>query len=166
MAGRELSGYGAAKAELFAGASMLLCPEEGTSPETMTMLEGFFRALGFARVVLTTAREHDTIIAYTSQLAHVLSNAYVKSPLALDSARFSGGSFQDLTRVARLNVDMWTELFLLNREALIREIDGLCQRLSAYGAALRAQDGEGLAALLQEGCDWKARIAAEKEAIS
>lgn len=158
MAGRELSGYGAAKAELFAGASMLLCPREGETPETMAMLKEFFRALGFARVSLTTPREHDRIIAYTSQLAHVLSNAYVKSPSALDSGRFSGGSFQDLTRVARLNVPMWTELFLLNRDLLAQEIDGLCGRLSAYGDALRAQDGERLAALLQEGCDWKARI--------
>lgn len=162
MAGREVSGYGAAHGKLFAGASMLLCPGEDTPPDTLAMLYDFFLSLGFAGVTLTTPQEHDRVIAYTSQLAHVLSNAYVKSPQALSHAKFSGGSFQDLTRVAFLHVGMWTELFLLNRDHLIGEIDGLCQRLSAYADALRAGDAAELSSLLQEGCDWKQRIAAGK----
>lgn len=178
MAGRERSGYGAAEARLFCGASMLLTPVESATgelapaesapgePELVESapaslrqgLEAFFLSLGFRIVHFTGAAEHDRIIAYTSQLAHVLSNAYVKSPAALQYENFAGGSFQDLTRVATLNVEMWTELFFLNRENLIREIDGLCSRLAAYGDALKQQNTAAMAALLQEGCDWKAKI--------
>ncbi|NLV58441.1 MAG: prephenate dehydrogenase [Clostridiales bacterium] len=163
MAGREVSGYEAAHGKLFTGASMLLCPEEDTPPETLAMLEDFFLSIGFGGVTITNPEEHDRVIAYTSQLAHVLSNAYVKSPNALCHAQFSGGSFQDLTRVAFLHVPMWTELFMLNRDHLIAEIDELCQRLATYAEALRQGDAQGLSALLQEGCDWKERIMAGKD---
>lgn len=160
MAGREKSGYGASGAGLFSNASMLLAP--GNAPEDVCgELADFFLSLGFGSVHRTEAEEHDGVIAYTSQLAHVLSNAYVKSPRALQYKAFSGGSFQDLTRVATLNEAMWTELFLLNRDFLIQEIDGLCGRLAAYGDALRAGDAEALHALLREGCEWKARISWE-----
>lgn len=163
MAGRERSGYGTAEARLFCGASMLLTPQDA-APDVpaspLQCLETFFLSLGFRTVHFTSPAEHDRVIAYTSQLAHVLSNAYVKSAAALQYENFAGGSFQDLTRVATLNVEMWTELFFLNRENLIMEIDGLCARLAAYSDALSRQDAAAMAALLQEGCDWKARIAA------
>lgn len=189
MAGRERSGYGAAEARLFCGASMLLTPPdtgpdgpvlgkpapgglapsaaqpEAPAPASLLQgLETFFLSLGFRTVHFTSPAEHDQVIAYTSQLAHVLSNAYVKSTAALQYENFAGGSFQDLTRVATLNVEMWTELFFLNRENLIKEIDGLCGRLAAYSDALSRQDAAAMAALLQEGCDWKARISSPGKA--
>ena len=163
MAGRERSGYGASSASLYQGASMLLTPREETPDDVLSELEAFFLTLGFGTVSRTDAAEHDSMIAYTSQLAHVLSNAYVKSPRALRHKQFSGGSFQDLTRVATLNEIMWSELFLHNRDPLIEEIDALCARLSAYGDALRANDETSLRALLREGCEWKERIVQGKE---
>ena len=99
--------------------------------------------------------EHDRIIAYTSQLAHVLSSAYVKSPAALTHTGFSAGSFRDMTRVAYLNPTMWTELFLDNAEPLCDEIDGLCERLKTYSDAIRNGRREELFALLKEGRDRK-----------
>lgn len=163
MAGRERSGYGVSSASLYQGASMLLTPGEKTPNDVLDELEQFFLTLGFGTVSRTEAEEHDSMIAYTSQLAHVLSNAYVKSPRALRHKQFSGGSFQDLTRVATLNETMWSELFLHNRDHLIEEIDALCARLSAYGDALRASDETSLRALLREGCQWKERIAQGRE---
>ena len=97
------------------------------------------------------------MISYTSQLAHVLSNAYVRTEAALKHKGFSAGSFQDLTRVAKLNATMWTELFFENKDFLIADIDALCERLSEYSRALKAEDAEKLHALLQEGTEWKKR---------
>lgn len=157
MAGRERSGYGAATPGLFGGASMVLTPHDDTPGQVLGGLEEFFLSLGFGRILCTDPATHDRMIAYTSQLAHVLSNAYIKSPASLTHKGFSAGSFQDLTRVARLNPAMWTQLFLDNRDFLVQEIDQLCQRLTAYGDALEAGDGEELFRLLQEGNDWKIR---------
>ncbi|MGJ4850000.1 prephenate dehydrogenase [Bacillota bacterium Meth-B3] len=158
MAGRALSGYGASEAGLFQGASMLLTPGADTPPEVLAQLTAFFGALGFRAVHRTDPLEHDRLIAYTSQLAHVLSNAYVKRAMEPGHALFTGGSFQDLTRVARLNEDMWTELFMLNRDCLIEEVDALVGRLQAYADGLRAGDAERLRALLREGSEYKARL--------
>lgn len=102
--------------------------------------------------------EHDQVIAFTSQLAHVVSNAYVKSPAADLHRGFSAGSYKDLTRVAKLNEVMWSELFLDNREPLIQEIEGLIQRLGQYKSALENQDAEELKKLLKEGSDRKIQI--------
>ncbi len=158
MAGRARSGYGAAEAGLFQGASMLLTPGTDTPIEVLGELTAFFGALGFRAVHRTDPLEHDRLIAYTSQLAHVLSNAYVKRAMEPGHALFTGGSFQDLTRVAWLNEDMWTELFMRNRDCLTEEIDALCGRLTAYADALRAGDAEGLRALLREGSACKERL--------
>ncbi|MDR1628897.1 MAG: prephenate dehydrogenase [Oscillospiraceae bacterium] len=157
MAGREKSGYAAANPDLFQGASMILTPHDKTPADVLTRTEAFFQALGFGGIRITDEETHDRMIAYTSQLAHVLSNAYIKSPQALRHKGFSAGSFQDLTRVATLNADMWTQLFLDNRDFLTEEIDALCERLAAYSEALKAQDKKALHALLQEGSDWKAK---------
>ena len=109
----------------------------------------FFMDLGFRRVQFTTPPIHDEIIAYTSQLAHVVSNAYIKSPTARLHKGFSAGSYRDLTRVAKLNETMWTELFLDNADNLGRELDGIIEALSAYRDALKAGDAETLKALLK-----------------
>ncbi len=111
----------------------------------------FFRELGFGRVVFTTPEHHDEMIALTSQLAHVVSSAYIQDPLAKDHAGFSAGSFYDMTRVARLNPDIWTELFLDNRAALSSVLGGLVERLAAFKAALDAEDAPRLRELLDRG---------------
>ncbi len=151
MAGVERSGFASASGSLFSGASMVLTPGPDLPPGTLSDLRSFFLSLGFGSVKLSTPDEHDHIIAYTSQLAHVLSSAYVKSPSALRHRGFSAGSFQDMTRVAWLNEGMWTELFLSNREYLADEVQGLANRLEEYAGAIREGDGDRLRRLLWEG---------------
>ena len=151
MAGREFSGFRYAKDDLFDRASMILTPPRDAGPEVRTWLKDFFLTIGFRRVQFTTPREHDEMIAYTSQLAHVVSSAYVKCPLAQKHRGFSAGSFADMTRVAKLNEDMWTELFFDNRDALLPEINGLIDRLVAYRDALAAEDHQAMKQLLREG---------------
>lgn len=158
MAGREFSGYDAAQAGLFQGASMLLVPTEAGSARQAEAFKPFFRSLGFEKVVVTTAENHDRMIAFTSQLAHVVSNAYVKSPEAEKHDGYSAGSYKDLTRVARLNEGMWSELFLCNREALLDELNGIIGHLEEYRDALEKGDRDGLQRLLKAGSDRKKRI--------
>ena len=155
MAGTEYSGFDHATAALFQNASMILTPPSGTSIQVLAELKHFFRELGFSHVVMTTPEEHDRMISYTSQLAHVVSSAYVKSPEAMQHHGFSAGSFRDMTRVARLNPKMWTELFLLNREPLLDELDALIAHLNEYRAALVENDEEKLFSLLEEGTQRK-----------
>lgn len=155
MAGREFSGFRYAKDDLFDRASMILTPPRDAGPEVLTWLKDFFLTIGFRRVQFTTPREHDEMIAYTSQLAHVVSSAYVKCPLAQKHRGFSAGSFADMTRVAKLNEDMWTELFFDNRDALLPEINGLIDRLTAYRDALAAEDHQAMKQLLREGREIK-----------
>ena len=168
MAGIEKSGFAAARQSLFAKATMILV----THPDVkdlawLTMLKRFFLSLGFGRIKIATPEEHDRIIAYTSQLAHVLSSAYVKSPSALVHTGFSAGSFKDMTRVATLVPDMWSQLFLQNREPLLRELNGLIERLTQYRDAIAQENREGLEMLLAEGRDVKAQVdALDKAAMA
>lgn len=155
MAGIEYSGFDHASAALFQNASMILTPPPGISIQELAELKHFLRELGFARVVMTTPEEHDRVIGYTSQLAHVVSSAYVKSPEAMEHHGFSAGSFRDMTRVARLHPAMWTELFLLNREPLLSELDALIGHLNEYRSALETADGQQLYTLLKEGAERK-----------
>lgn len=155
MAGMEYSGFDHATASLFHDASMILTPPAGTEIQVLAELKHFFRELGFARVVLTTPEEHDRVIGYTSQLAHVVSSAYVKSPEAMEHHGFSAGSFRDMTRVARLSPQMWAELFLLNREPLLGELDALIAHLNEYRQVLESGDEERLRTLLREGTERK-----------
>ena len=154
MAGIEKMGYGASRADLFKGASMILV-EPGDKEE---MLAGFFQAVGFGGVVTATAEVHDAVIAYTSQLAHVVSSAYITSPTAERQAGFSAGSFKDMTRVAYLNEELWAELFLQNRDNLAHELDLLLSRLSDFRDAIATGDGERLRGMLTEGKQRKTRI--------
>ena len=108
-------------------------------------------AIGFAHYEIATPEKHDRIIAYTSQLAHVVSNAYVKSPTAQTHHGFSAGSYRDLTRVAHLNPDMWSELMIADAPYLIEELDVLIGSLEAYRDALSSADGDRLRSLLAEG---------------
>lgn len=155
MAGREFSGFRYAKDDLFDRASMILTPPRDADLETLAWLKDFFLSIGFRRVQFTTPKEHDEMIAYTSQLAHVVSSAYVKCPLAQKHRGFSAGSFADMTRVAKLNENMWTELFFENRDALLPEVSGLIDRLTAYRDALAAEDRQAMKRLLREGREIK-----------
>ena len=117
-----------------------------------------FFSLGFGKVVQTSPENHDKMIAFTSQLAHVVSNAYIKSPEADQHVGYSAGSYKDLTRVAKLNEDMWTDLFLLNKGPLLSEIENLILHLSQYRDALEAEDAQGLKSLLRDGRLRKEKI--------
>lgn len=161
MAGTQYSGFARARATMFKGAPMVVVPPEMDDLERATVLERLKALLApceFGSFTLATADEHDRNIAFTSQLAHVVSNAYVKSPTARDHRGFSAGSYRDLTRVARLNAPMWTELFLDNADHLGRELDIIIESLSAYRDALAAGDAERLEALLAEGDRIKREI--------
>ncbi|MBR3765397.1 MAG: prephenate dehydrogenase/arogenate dehydrogenase family protein [Clostridia bacterium] len=158
MAGREFSGFRYARDDLFDNASMILCTDGTDDPFLLQRARDFFLDLGFRRVQFTDPRTHDEMIAYTSQLAHIVSSAYVKCPLADKHRGFSAGSFADMTRVARLNEDMWTELFLANREALLPVVDDLVRRMTEYRDALRDGDSETMMTLLREGREIKERL--------
>ena len=155
MAGRERSGFSFAQDDLFENASMILCPMPGTDVETVRRAKEIFLSIGFGRVRFSTPAEHDEMIALTSQLAHVVSSAYVKAPLAEKHKGFSAGSFKDMTRVAYLSEEMWTELFLENGDLLLEQTQGLIDRLQEYRDALRDRDADRLRALLKTGREMK-----------
>lgn len=155
MAGKEVSGFTNADSELFCGASMILVPQTDASIITLDMLKSFFTKAGFGTVVFTTMEEHDRIISYTSQLAHITSSAYIKSPTSQKYMGFSAGSYKDMTRVARLDPAMWTELFLDNRDNLCIELTELIKNLNDYLKALNANDKDQLYALLKDGLNKK-----------
>ena len=150
MAGTQFSGYDHSSADMFEGASMILVPEKKDDPDIERIKE-MLAPLGFGMFALTDAAEHDRIIAYTSQMAHVLANAYIKSPTLESSKGFTGGSFRDMTRVAYLNPGMWTELFMANRTNLIDEIGITIDNLSKVRDALKDSDPDMLYKLLEEG---------------
>lgn len=156
MAGRERGGFTAATDDLYVGASMILTPDKRTDMQLLETLKAFFLDIGFASLTFSTPEEHDRIIAFTSQLAHITSSAYVKSPEAQKRRGFSAGSFQDMTRVARLDEDMWTELFLDDADYLTAELEVLIQHLTEYLDALKAGDADTLRKLLREGREKKA----------
>jgi len=156
MAGAVASGFHAAREKMFKGASMILVPGCCDNLQTLDTVCSLFRTIGFAKIVTCTPEEHDRRIAFTSQLPHILSNAYVKSPTAPMHRGFSAGSFRDMARVAKLNVPMWTELFLENADFLAKELDIIIQNLVLYKEALDKRDEQMLAALLNEGAACKA----------
>lgn len=155
MAGREFCGFAYSVDNLFEKASFIMTPTENTPKEVVDKVSAFAKEIGFARCVISTPQEHDEVIAFTSQLAHVVSSAYIKSPSLLKQSGFSAGSFKDLTRVAKLNEDMWTSLFLLNREPLLNEIEHIISSLSDYRDAIKADDADRLHTLLIEGRELK-----------
>ena len=151
MAGTQFSGFENSKDTMFYNAPFVLTPKENEDILILANAREVIMQLGFGRVSVMTPQKHDKLIAFTSQLAHVVSNAFVKSPSALERKGISAGSYKDLTRVAYLNENMWTELFMDNKDNLIREIDGIVSALSAYSQALKNNDPEALRDLLLEG---------------
>ena len=161
MAGKQFSGIKYADADLFRGATMILVPKEHEDLFVVSRLSDLLRGAGFRSMTITTADKHDEMIAFTSQLAHVVSNAYIKSPTATEHLSYSAGSYRDLTRVARLNETMWTELFLDNADHLGFELDCLIHSLQEYRDAIAAGDAETLCRLLKEGRERKESIDTE-----
>lgn len=156
MAGKERGGFVNSSNDLFVGADMILTPDEYTDMQMLEKLKAFFSDIGFATLTFSTPEEHDRIIAYTSQLAHIASSAYIKSPEAQRRRGFSAGSFRDMTRVALLDEDMWTELFMDNRDFLSEQLDLLIANLEQYREALYSNNAEQLRQLLKDGREKKA----------
>ncbi|MBO4327333.1 MAG: prephenate dehydrogenase [Clostridia bacterium] len=151
MAGTQYSGYKYARANMFSGAPMVLVPGDLSDIELLAHVKEVLAPAGFGKFTVTTAEKHDKMIAFTSQLAHVVSNAYVKSPSSKDHKGISAGSYKDLTRVAWLNPEMWAELFLENSDNLSAELGGLICELEKYKDAIDRGDRETLIDLLAEG---------------
>lgn len=158
MAGTHNSGFKYARANLFRGAPMVLVPPRFDDIALLQRAKELLEPAGFGSISVTTAEKHDEMIAFTSQLAHVVSNAYIKSPTAGSHKGFSAGSYKDLTRVAWLNPQMWAELFLENKDYLIRELDILTENLRAYRDALAQSDKDTLVRLLDDGRQRKQEV--------
>lgn len=151
MAGTHLSGYKNSRATMFQNASMIIVPPTHDDILLLDRIKSLLEPMQLKRVVFTSANDHDSMIAFTSQLPHVVSNAFIKSPSAHQHKGYSAGSFRDLTRVAWLNENMWTELFLENKDNLLREIHTLINNLTQYADAMEADDATALCALLRDG---------------
>ncbi len=152
MAGLQYSGYKYSRPTLFSGASFIMVPPVHDDINMLDRVKQALAPLEFKKFVVTTAEFHDRMIAYTSQMCHVVSNAFIKSPSAQYHKGYSAGSFRDFTRVSRLNENMWTELFLENRENLLAELDLLIGSLYQYRDAIATGDADTLCNLLHEGC--------------
>ena len=158
MAGKEVTGYENACADLFDGASMILTPYPTCSRKVVEVLYALFKGVGFERIVTTFPDVHDRMIALTSQMAHVVSAAYVKDSLAPEHIGFSAGSFRDMTRVAGVDPNVWSDLFLANKDALSETVDGMIARLREFNDAIKASDREKLITLLEESKAAKKKI--------
>lgn len=158
MAGSHFSGFKYSRSNLFQGAPMVLVPPRFDDMQLLDRVKNALDCCGFGQFSVCTAREHDALIAFTSQMPHVLSNAYIKSPTALGHRGFSAGSYKDLTRVAWLNPRMWAELCMENRENMLFELDTYIQSLQQYRQALENCDMDTLTQLLDEGKKRKEEV--------
>ncbi len=158
MAGRHFSGFEYSTKTMYNGSSMILVPENMTDTAVIERAKQLLSPIHFGKFTVCDAERHDAMIAFTSQMAHVVSNAYVKSPTAKNHDGFSAGSYKDLTRVAWLNEIMWTELFLENRKHLITELDSFIRSVTEYKTALEQGDADALKALLADGKRCKEEI--------
>lgn len=164
MAGKEKLGYDNSCEDLFDGASMILTPFPSTSGAVIDAASKFLKTLGFAKTVVTDTADHDAMIAYTSQLCHLVSSAYVREPLSARHGGYSAGSFRDMVRVGAPDPDTWTELFFENKDSLLPVLDRYINRLSRFRDALASDDRTSLHTDLEEGVEAKKKIDEEKEA--
>lgn len=151
MAGTQYAGFKNARADLYHGAPMVLVPARFDDIELLERAEKLLSPVGFGRYSVTTAEEHDEMIAFTSQMPHILSNAFIKSPVAGKHKGFSAGSYKDLTRVAWLNPQLWAELFMENKDYILNELTLYLDNLAKYRDAIAGDDMDALVALLEEG---------------
>ncbi len=157
MAGKEFSGIEHSTSGLYEHAFIIVVPVHPDMP-SLTLLKDYFLSLGAEGLQISTAEEHDKIISYTSQLPHVIASAFIKNPLFYVFKGFSAGSFRDMTRVSRLDPDLWTELFLDNKDNLVVAIEDLQKHLEEYKEAIKAGDEAQLRALLEEGTKIKTEV--------
>lgn len=158
MAGSHHSGFKYARENLYHNAPMVLVPPSFDDIALLQRVKELLAPAGFGHISVTTAQAHDEMIAFTSQMPHLISNAYIKSPTAAEHKGFSAGSYKDMTRVAWLNAPMWAELFLENRDCLLRELGWLMESLREYRAALEKNDLLELTRLLEEGKKRKEEV--------
>jgi len=158
MAGNHKGGFKNSRENLFKGAAMILVPPVFDDAALFGRIEELIKPAGFGNLTFTTAEKHDEMIAFSSQMAHVVSNAFIKSPAAGGHKGFSAGSYKDLTRVAQLNAQMWAELFLKNSDNLINELDILIKELTRYRDALAEKNDTKMTELLIEGSKIKERL--------
>ena len=151
MAGKETSGIRSASANLFNKANLIIVHAAATQEKDVDEIKTYAKAMGFGKIVECSAEEHDRKIALTSQLAHIVSNAYVKSEQVKGCDGFTGGSFQDMTRIAGVDEKIWTELYMCNRAYALEELEGLIQHLSVYRDALKNSEERALSDALKEG---------------
>jgi len=158
MAGLHRSGFKHSRDDLFDGEPMVIVPPTNDDIQLLDDISRLLKPLGFGRISVASAAEHDEIIAFASQMPHIISNAFVKSPTASRHKGYSAGSYRDMTRVARLDPDMWTELFLENKNFLLDEIGHFIEAAEKYRSALEAGNGLELRRLLAEGSDRKREV--------
>ena len=158
MAGSQFSGFKYSRANLFSGQPMVLVPPVFDNIQLLHRVKEMLKPCDFGSFSVTTAEEHDKMIAFTSQMPHIVSNAYIKSPTAQNHKGFSAGSYRDLTRVAWLNPQMWAELFMENKENVLQELDFYIQSLTAYRDAIAFDDMPHLISLLEEGKKRKEEV--------
>ena len=158
MAGSHNSGLKYSRSNLFQGAPMVLVPPRYDDPQLLQHAVDALSPCRFGSFSVTTAQKHDKMIAFTPQMPHIVSNAYIKSPTATEHRGFSAGSYKDLTRVAWLNPEMWAELFLSNRENLLNELDFYIDSLSKYRKAIESGNEDTLIQLLDEGRKRKEEV--------
>ena len=158
MAGSQFSGFKYSRANLFDGAPMVLVPPVFDDIQLLDRVKTALKPCNFGFFSVTTAEDHDKMIAFTSQMPHILSNAFIKSPAALNHKGFSAGSYKDLTRVAWLNAPMWAELFMENKDNVLFELDYYINSLTAYRDAIAGDDMDKLVALLDEGKKRKEEV--------
>ncbi len=158
MAGSQFSGFKYSRANLFKGAPMVLVPPVFDDMQLLERVKTALKPCQFGFFSVTTAQQHDKMIAFTSQMPHILSNAFIKSPTALSHKGFSAGSYKDLTRVAWLNAPMWAELFMENKENVLFELDYYIDSLKGYRDAIHNDDLSRLVELLEEGKKRKEEV--------
>ena len=158
MAGSQFSGFKYSRADLFVGAPMVLVPPIFDDISLLDRVKNALNPCGFGSFSVTTAEDHDRMIAFTSQMPHILSNAFIKSPTALRHKGFSAGSYKDLTRVAWLNAPMWSELFMQNKDYLLNELEFYIESLQAYRNAIASDDQQTLTQLLEDGKKRKEEV--------
>ena len=158
MAGREVGGYDNSQDTLFDKASFIVTPYENTPRNKVDALVGLAQDMKFARTVVTTPEHHDEMIAFTSQIAHVLACSYVLSPLAPMHPGYSAGSYRDVSRVARINAEMWSDLFIDNKDALVREVDDLVSNLMNFKYNIINEDRQALCDLMNKANSIKEEI--------
>ena len=158
MAGTQYAGFKNSKVDMFKGERMVIVPPRFDDIRLLDKVKKLLEPVGFGTFSISTADIHDETIAFTSQMAHVISNSFIKSPTAGQHKGVSAGSYKDLTRVANLNPDMWSELFLENGDRLLFELDTFITEISKYRDAIRNNDKETLRALLAEGARRKKEV--------